>query len=82
MKENKPYPQIEEEDNSVLQARDAVNVAYAQFQPICDYLVDEFGERVADEFESEFNEVCSWTKINVMKKTAFVAVFFITFYSF
>lgn len=27
--------------------------AYAQFQSICDYLVNEFGERVADEFELE-----------------------------
>lgn len=24
--------------------------AYNQFQSICDYLVDEFGERVADNF--------------------------------
>lgn len=26
--------------------------AYAQFQSICEYLVDEFGERVADGFVS------------------------------
>ena len=27
--------------------------AYSQFQCICDYLVDEFGERTADAFEFE-----------------------------
>lgn len=29
MKENKPYPQAEEENNSVLKAKDAIGVAYA-----------------------------------------------------
>ena len=30
MKDNKPYPQMEEEDNSTLKAKDAVGVAYAE----------------------------------------------------
>lgn len=30
--------------------------ANKQFQSICDYLVDEFGERVADEFEFEIEQ--------------------------
>lgn len=30
--------------------------ALAQFQSVCDYLVDEFGERVADDFELEVEE--------------------------
>ena len=29
MKKNKPYPQMEEEDNSILNAKDAVGVDYA-----------------------------------------------------
>jgi plasmid stabilization system protein ParE len=30
--------------------------AYAQFQSICEYLVDEFGERIADNFEFEVEQ--------------------------
>jgi plasmid stabilization system protein ParE len=33
--------------------------AYNQFQSICDYLVDEFGERVADNFEFEVEQCVS-----------------------
>lgn len=33
--------------------------AYAQFQSICDYLENEFGERVADKFEQEVENCVS-----------------------
>lgn len=37
--------------------------AYAQFQSICEYLVDEFGECIADNFELEV-EQCVATLMN------------------
>ena len=36
--------------------------AYAHFQSICDFLVDEFGERIADNFEFEVEQCVATLK--------------------